>query len=162
MSKKNKFYLIVLLLTFILLSIVYFLTRPKEAPVINNQTVNYELSYNSVNQFIYNRGEKVCIFVYNKDDIDSTTVINNYLEPIKEENRITTYPSLYYVDLSKISDDEIDNYIKVNFNINHYPTFMVMSISNSKVIIEDVLEWDNENPYSINDVRDWLKKHSMI
>ena len=158
MSRKTQFYISIFLVILITLGLIWIFTRPQSAPVIDYKTSTYTINYEDVNQSVYDAKGSVCLFFYSSGDNDSVLVIKNMLETIKKEYSLDAIPRLYYVDLKKAPA----NYTEKNWNFAHYPTFLVMSISDSKIYTKDILEWDPTNPYSASDVKTWLKNHNLI
>ncbi len=162
MKRKFLVYLSVVIAVALIITAVYFITKPSAAPVITRVTTSNDIQYSDVNQFVYDQDKSVCFFFYSSDDTDSQFVIKQMLDVIKEEYAITTYTKLYYVDLAGSEYLDNSNKLMNKWGFSSYPTFLVMKIDNSTVTVTDKLEWDSTSPYTIDSVRNWLKSHSLL
>ena len=162
MKRKFVVYLSAVIAVALIITAVYFLTRPSAAPVITRVTTSNDIQYSDVNQFVYDQDKSVCFFFYSSEDTDSQFVIKQMLDVIKTEYAITTYSKLYYVDLA--GSDYLNNSNKLmnKWGFSNYPTFLVMTIENSTVTVTDKLEWNSTSPYTIDSVRNWLKSHNLL
>ena len=162
MKRKFVVYLSAVIAVALIITAVYFLTRPSAAPVITRVTTSNDIQYSDVNQFVYDQDKSVCFFFYSSEDTDSQFVIKQMLDVIKTEYAITTYSKLYYVDLA--GSDYLNNSNKImnKWGFSNYPTFLVMTIENSTVTVTDKLEWNSTSPYTIDSVRNWLKSHNLL
>lgn len=162
MKRKFVVYLSAVIAVALIITAVYFLTRPSNAPVITRVTTSNDIQSSNVNQFVYDQDKSVCFFFYSSQDTDSQFVIKQMLDVIKTEYAITTYSKLYYVDLA--GSDYLNNSNKLmnKWGFSNYPTFLVMTIENSTVTVTDKLEWNSTSPYTIDSVRNWLKSHNLL
>ena len=162
MKRKFVVYLSAVIAVALIITAVYFLTRPSKAPVITRVTTSNDIQSSDVNQFVYDQNSSVCFFFYSSEDTDSQFVIKQMLDVIKSEYAITTFSKLYYVDLAE--SDYLDNSNKLmnKWGFSSYPTFLVMKIDKSNVTVTDKLEWNSTSPYTIASVRNWLKSHSLL
>ena len=162
MKRKFVVYLSAVIAVALIITAVYFLTRPSNAPVITRVTTSNDIQSSNVNQFVYDQDKSVCFFFYSSQDTDSQFVIKQMLDVIKTEYAITTYSKLYYVDLA--GSDYLNNSNKLmnKWGFSSYPTFLVMKIENSTVTVTDKLEWNSTSPYTIDSVRNWLKSHNLL
>lgn len=162
MSKKGKFYTIIALMVIIALFYVYISTRPQDAVLYSTLPSTTDLSGDTVNEFVYEKNEPVCLFFYNSDEPESRYVLTSLLDSIKAENNLDVFESLYYVDLKDYESSDDSASLKASWGFSRTPAFLVMTIQDSSVQTEDVLQWDPENPFTVDDVRNWLKDHSVL
>lgn len=165
MKRKIILYLILIALIAVAIAVLSILHQPKSAPVLEKDTsIKSSLDYHSVNQYVYEQNQEVCLFFYSSTDSDSEFVIDNMLSPILTEYGVDQFDRLIYVDLATLSDAEIEhNYIKNNWGFYRYPTFTVLKITNEAGLqTKDTLQWDAASPYSSTQVRQWLIDHQII
>ena len=160
--RKVIFYVSALCIILSALCFVHYNWKPEEMPVVaRNNTTNY-LTYDKVNEYVYQQNSYVYLFFFSSNEADSQFVIDNILNTILKENNLTSIKDLQYVDLSSLPNELSDKYTKNNWGFYNYPTFVRMKIENNKVELSDILEWDSTTPYSIETVRNWLKDHKLI
>lgn len=162
MKNKLLFYCIAIFACLAILFSIHYLTKPEEMPVVTRNTVSGQLSYDEVNEFVYNQNNTVYLFFFSSKEADSTYVINNILNPILQENKLETFDDLYYVDLANLPADTSDKYTKNQWGFYNLPSFVGLKIENNKVQISDLLEWDGTNPYTMDTVKTWLNEHKLL
>ena len=160
--RKVIFYLCTICISISVLCFIHYTWKPEEMPVVSRNNTTGHLTYDKVNEFVYQKEGYVYLFFFSSNQADSQIVIDNILQPILEEKRITSIDKLYYVDLSTLPNDVSDKYTKNQWGFYNCPAFIAMKIENNKVDIKDILEWDSTNPYTIETVRNWLLDHKLI
>jgi len=166
MKKKIIFYSLVALVTTCTLIITYFFTRPKEAPIMATFSTLLEgqVDYKNLEDYVIAQDGPVYLFIYNSNDYDSDYVIKNVIEPLLQKHQLDKVDNLHFVNLYEleVSNDDTKRYLKNNFSITTYPSFIAVEITEEGKEIKDMLVWDSTSPYSSESLETWLTNNNLL
>jgi len=165
MKRKIAFYGLIIVILIGIFTLIYNLIKPDRIkPNINNK-ITGELQYSEVESFVYEQETQIYLFFFsNNNDADSDYVVTKFLIPLLEKYKLEDFSTLHYVDLAELEakSDSPDKYLRNHFGFTRYPTFIAITIDKDGTKIEDVLEWQPLEPYTMDVVEQWLINHQVI
>ena len=164
MKKKIAFYGLIIVILIVLLTFIYILIKPKKIQQTIAAKIVGEVEYTEIETFVYEKETEIYFFFFSSNDADSDFVVSKFILPLQEKYKITDFPNLYYVDLANLEEKKgtADKYLRNHFGFTRYPTFAVISIDSEGTNVEDLLEWQPTEPYTLDLVEQWLQEHKIV
>lgn len=154
----------VLLISVILMSIVagfFVVFWPK------NQIVDVMVYYNdeeitdkNFNQYVSEHPIKNVYYFCDPSSNDCAFVNNNILKEIADQLILTKLDFIHFVDLSQTSTTSSAKY-KSQWGFSQYPAFVIVDYSQAPYKLIDTLAWNNEKPFTVLDVKNFLIKNNL-
>lgn len=162
MVKKILIILVALGLASGLFYTLFQLYQPTPAPLV---LINYarvlSFDYEDINDFVINRDGKHYLF-FCDDSVDCQFVNDNMLRPLSKEIKDEDdFPSLIFVDMTKIREDMSPARLFNKWGITQYPAFVALEVSEKEKTILNVLEWSVSNPFSKDQVKQWMIENNI-
>lgn len=161
-----------LLITFMSLSLVtstflafYCFYKPSEADASIDlvKNTNMVIPYETLPDYLKTSGDSAThyLFFCSFENDDCNYVQNTVMKSLDAEQGSSLFDVIEYVDVSKLEDDLAINQIKDDWGFNSYPAFVAITNTNNELNVENYLQWDNENPMSTRELKQWMVENNI-
>lgn len=150
---------------FVLLALAVFLSLyvfflAKKQPItyfegINATTIPYEDLISKMDT-----GPKAYFFCTDSD-IDCRYIDNEMLDVLVVDAHVERFNNLLLVDTATLDQSILPSALKERFGFSDFPAFAILSYENGTVIIHSVLQWTNSDPFTMLDLKEWMKENKL-
>lgn len=160
MIKRILFTCMVLLSIYSVAVVGYRLYEPDLKNTDENSTY---INYNSLQEYTLSHGEntKHLYLFYSSADANSNYVKNTLLPSMHSSKGVDIADRIEIVDITSLDTSYTTNRMKAEWGIQTYPSFLLVSVENNQITIEDSLCWDEEHPFTADTIWNWLTIHQI-
>ena len=83
------------------------------------------------------------------------------LDILVVDAHIERFNNLILVDTATLDSSILPSALKDRFGFSDYPAFAILSYENGSVVIHSVLQWTNTDPFTMLDLKDWMKENKL-
>lgn len=157
----RKFWKIVIAFVLVLsitASGLYLVFRPQNADVMKQTSLKAStVAFGDLEDYLLDNPGKHYIYFCQTTSTDCEFVKNDLLVKLADDANVTLFEDIEPVDMSALSKDISSNAIRKAWGFSHYPAFVAYDSTNGEIIIGNVLEWDTDQPFTMDDIKTWMK-----
>mgnify|MGYP004570087557 FL=1 len=155
MMKRILFTFMTILALYSLAIVGYRIYEPDLKKTQEN--TNY-ITYNSLREYTLSHGEstKHIYFFYSAADDNSNYVVNTVFPSINNMKKSNVTDVIEIVDITSLDTSYTTNRLKAEWGINSFPSLLLVSVSEGQISIDSTLCWDNDHPFTADDILSWL------
>ncbi len=158
MTKKISITVISLLLfANILLSFYSIFQSDKKQVKSAAVETTITLEYESLHDYLINSGEASThyLFFCSSTNQDCQYIENTVLKSIESKDP-TALSYIEWVDITELEKNFTTIRLKDEWGINNYPAFVSVTIKDKSVTVNNMLQYNSENPMSVQDIKMWM------
>jgi hypothetical protein len=100
-------------------------------------------------------------FFCTESDIDCRYIDTEMLDILIVDAHAERFNNLLLVDTASLDVSILPSALKDRFGFSDYPAFAILSYENGTVIVHSVLQWTNEDPFTMLDLKEWMKENKL-
>jgi hypothetical protein len=137
---------------------LYILFQPKKADVLKQTSLKAStLKINDLETYLLNNPGMHYLYFCESGSSDCEFVKNDLMVKLAQDANVTTFKDIESVDISGLSKDISTNALRNAWGFSHFPAFVAYDSSNQTIVAQKVLEWDAGLPFSVEDIKTWMK-----
>ncbi len=150
---------ILILILALFLSLYFFFSAKK-------QSVTYFESINT-NHIAYNNlipsmnSTPTAYYFCTETNIDCRYIDNKMLDALVIDANVERFENILLVDTATMQNSILPSALKARLGFSDFPAFAVLSYENGFVVIHSVLQWSNSDPFTLLDLKDWMKENGL-
>lgn len=116
------------------------------------------IPYETLTDYLTTSGDSSTHYLYfcRFDNDDCNYVQNTVMKSLDAEQGSSLFEVIEYVDISELEDNLAINQLKDDWGFNTYPAFVAITNTNNELKVENYIQWDNENPMSTRELKQWM------
>lgn len=137
---------------------LYVLFQPKKADVLKQTSLKVStLEIKNLETYLLSQPGLHYLYFCKSNSSDCEFVKNNLMVKLAGEANIATFADIETVDISGLSKDISTNALRKAWGFSHYPAFVAYDSTNNAIKVRQVLEWNALVPFTMNDIKTWMK-----
>lgn len=137
---------------------LYVLFQPKKADVLKQTSLKVStLEIKNLETYLLAQPGLHYLYFCKSNSSDCEFVKNNLMVKLAGEANIATFADIETVDISGLSKDISTNALRKAWGFSHYPAFVAYDSTNNAIKVRQVLEWNALVPFTMNDIKTWMK-----
>lgn len=105
--------------------------------------------------------EPKAYFFCTDSDADCRYIDTEMLAILLVDAHAERFNNLILVDTATLDASILPSALKDRFGFSDYPAFAILSYENGAVVIHSVLQWTNTDPFTMLDLKDWMKENKL-
>lgn len=137
---------------------LFVLFQPKKADVLKQTSLKAStLEIKNLETYLLAKPGQHYMYFCKSNSSDCEFVKNDLMVRLAGEANIVTFEDIETVDISGLSKDISTNALRKAWGFSHYPAFVAYDSNNNAIKILQVLEWNAATPFTMNDIKNWMK-----
>lgn len=137
---------------------LYVLFQPKKADVLKQTSLKVStLEIKNLETYLLAQPGLHYLYFCKSNSSDCEFVKNDLMVKLAGEANIATFADIETVDISGLSKDISTNALRKAWGFSHYPAFVAYDSTNNAIKVKQVLEWNALVPFTMNDIKTWMK-----
>ncbi len=137
---------------------LYVFFQPKKAEVLKQTSLKVStLEIKNLETYLLAQPGLHYLYFCKSNSSDCEFVKNDLMVKLAGEANIATFADIETVDISGLSKDISTNALRKAWGFSHYPAFVAYDSTNNAIKVKQVLEWNALVPYTMNDIKTWMK-----
>lgn len=156
--RKKQLILIVLALAVFLSLYVFFLAKKQDIVYfegLNPTTIPYEDLIQSMDS------TPKAYFFCTENNIDCRYIDAEMIDILLIDAHVARFDNLILVDTATLDKTILPSALKDRFGFSGFPAFAILSYENGTIVVHSVLEWTNSDPFTMLDLKDWMKENKL-
>lgn len=131
-------------------------SKEKVAPMLASTDATNFLNFEE--RLLSEDGEYYLWFC-DREDTNCQYIENEYIKPMLNKLQVDYFENLLKVDFTNVpfSTDKLKN----KFNVTSKLSFVKAVVKNGKITYSNALSWDDENPFTETQLKDWLYENNI-
>lgn len=157
-SIKKQLILIVVALAVFLSLYVFFLAKKQSFVYfegLNAQAIPYEDLIQTMD------ATPKAYFFCTEEDIDCRYIDSEMIDMLLIDAHVSQFNNILLVDTASLDKSILPSVLKARFGFSGVPAFAILSYENGTVIVHSVLQWTNTDPFTMLDLKDWMKENKL-
>lgn len=164
MLKRIMFTLMILLVLYSGIFVGFCLFEPEQADAGSESAIaSVSLDYETLKEYTRSTGNSTMHYYFfcSADSNDCLYLENTVLKSVNNETENELMTLIEFVDVSGIDEKQLATRLKNEWNVSAYPAFVACRNDNGEIVIDNTLEWNPQQPISIDDFRQWLALNKL-
>ena len=164
MLKRIMFTLMILLVIYSGVFVGFRLFEPEQADAGSESTIaSVSLDYETLKEYTRSTGNSTMHYYFfcSVDSNDCLYLENTVLKSVNNETENELMTLIEFVDVSGIDEKQLATRLKNEWGVSAYPAFVACRNDNGEIVIDNTLEWNPQQPISIDDFRQWLALNKL-
>ena len=164
MLKRIMFTLMILLVIYSGVFVGFRLFEPEQTDAGSESAIaSVSLDYETLKEYTRSTGNSTrhYSFVCSVDSNDCLYLENTVLKSVNNETENELMTLIEFVDVSGIDEKQLATRLKNEWGVSAYPAFVACRNDNGEIVIDNTLEWNPQQPISIDDFRQWLALNKL-
>ncbi len=137
---------------------LYFLFQPKKADVLKQTSLKaYSVQIKDLETYLLAHPGKHYLYFCTANSSDCEFIKNDLMVQLAGEANVVTFEDIETIDISGLSKDISTTALRNAWGFSHYPAFVAYDSSNQTIVVQTVLEWNEKVPFSMEDIKLWMK-----
>lgn len=157
-SIKKQLILIIVALAVFLSLYVFFLAKKQTIVYfegLNAQAVPYEDLIPTMDT------SPKAYFFCTESSVDCRYIDSEMIDILLIDAHVSRFDNILLVDTATLDKSILPSALKARFGFSGFPAFAILSYENGAVVIHSVLEWTNSDPFTMLDLKDWMKENKL-
>ena len=161
MLKRILFVLMTFLLLYSAALVGYKVFEPH-----TDETHTYNLDvldYDTIKDYTLNSGQTATHYYFfcDQTDADCIYVQNTVIYSTALETELNLRDLIEYVDLSQVVQETRIPRLREDWGLTTYPAFLACHLEDKKIVVDNTLEWNHEQPISNDNLISWLRLNNL-
>ena len=164
MLKRIMFTLMILLVIYSGVFVGFRLFEPEQADAGSESAIaSVSLDYETLKEYTRSTGNSTMHYYFfcSVDSNDCLYLENTVLKSVNNETENELMTLIEFVDVSGIDEKQLATRLKNEWGVSAYPAFVACRNDNGEIVIDNTLEWNPQQPISIDDFRQWLALNKL-
>ena len=164
MLKRIMFTLMVLLVIYSGVLVGFRIFEPEQTDAGSESAIaTVSLDYETLKEYTRSTGNSTMHYYFfcTVDSNDCLYLENTVLKSVNNETENDLMSLIEFVDLSGIDEKQLTTRLKNEWGVSVYPAFVACRNDNGEIVIDNTLEWNPQQPISIDDFRQWLALNKL-
>jgi len=157
-SIKKQLILIIVALAVFLSLYVFFLAKKQTIVYfegLNAETIPYEDLIPTMDS------SPKAYFFCTENSVDCRYIDSEMIDILLIDAHVSRFDNILLVDTATLDKSILPSALKARFGFSGFPAFAILSYENGTVVIHSVLEWTNSDPFTMLDLKDWMKENKL-
>ena len=164
MLKRIMFTLMILLVIYSGVFVGFRLFEPEQADAGSESAIaSVSLDYETLKEYTRSTGNSTMHYYFfcSVESNDCLYLENTVLKSVNNETENELMTLIEFVDVSGIDEKQLATRLKNEWGVSAYPAFVACRNDNGEIVIDNTLEWNPQQPISIDDFRQWLALNKL-
>jgi len=143
----------------LILSLYVFYSAKKQDVIvfegINAQVIDYKNLIQSMTT------ESKAYFFCTKTNIDCRYIDTEMIDVLNIDAHVERFENIILVDTATLDKTILPSALKSRFGFSDVPAFAILSYENGAIVIHNVLQWTNSDPFTALDLKEWMKENKL-
>ncbi len=161
MLKRILFTVMTFLLVYSAILVGYKIFEPHQD---ETHTYNLDmLDYDTLRDYTLNSGRSAIHYYFfcSPEEADCIYVQNTLIYSTANATELNLRDIIEYVNLSQVVEGTRLARLKEEWGLTTYPSFLACHNENEKIVVDNVLEWNPEQPLSTDNLISWLRLNGL-
>jgi hypothetical protein len=137
---------------------LYVLFQPKKADVLKQTSLQAStIKIADLETYLLAKPGMHYLYFCKTVSPDCQFIKNDLMAQLAADANVTTFKDIESVNLDGLSKDISTNALRNAWGFAHYPAFVSYDSSNQAIVIKSVLEWQENAPFTMQDIKTWMK-----
>ena len=137
---------------------LYVLFQPKQADVLKLTSLKASsVQIKDLETYLLDHPGKHYLYFCTVSSSDCEFIKNDLMVKLAGDANVATFDDIESIDISSLSKDISTTALRNAWGFSHYPAFVEYDSSNQKIVVKTVLEWNEKVPFSMEDIKSWMK-----
>ena len=164
MLKRIMFTLMILLVIYSGVFVGFRLFEPEQTDAGSESAIaSVSLDYETLKEYTRSTGNSTMHYYFfcSVDSNDCLYLENTVLKSVNNETENELMTLIEFVDVSGIDEKQLATRLKNEWGVSAYPALVACRNDNGEIVIDNTLEWNPQQPISIDDFRQWLALNKL-
>ena len=164
MLKRIMFTLMILLVIYSGVFVGFRLFEPEQTDAGSESAIaSVSLDYETLKEYTRSTGNSTMHYYFfcSVDSNDCLYLENTVLKSVNNETENELMTLIEFVDVSGIDEKQLATRLKNEWGVSAYPAFVACRNDNGEIVIDNTLDWNPQQPISIDDFRQWLALNKL-
>jgi hypothetical protein len=143
----------------LLFSLYFFYSAKKQEAVIFEGINAQVIEYKDLIQSLSSEGQTY--FFCTKTNIDCRYIDTEMIDVLNIDAHVERFDNILLVDTATLDNTILPSALKSRFGFSDVPAFAILSYENGSIVIHEVLQWTNEDPFTALDLKEWMKENKL-
>lgn len=156
---KIKYLIFPLFLSlFIYLLFIFFQPEEKVDDLFNQLNASW-VDYEDLTQHL--GPEPKAYFFCTETQANCIYTNNEILDDLTQDANTERFTQIYFVDMTKLSNEILPSALKSSLGFSHYPAFALLSIQQKTIQIHSVYEWSDDAVFTMYGLKSWMVANQL-
>lgn len=121
------------------------------------------LDYNSLKEYVRSGGDSSVhyLFFYSGEDNNSAYIKNTVLTEAENDASLQFTRIIETVDITNLVRNMQTSRLADDWQISSYPAFAAVTVKNGNIIVNNQLEYTEDDPITVEKLEDWLSLNGL-
>jgi hypothetical protein len=143
----------------LLFSLYFFYSAKKQEAVVFEGINAQVIEYKDLIQSLSSEGQTY--FFCTKTNIDCRYIDTEMIDVLNIDAHVERFDNILLVDTATLDNTILPSALKSRFGFSDVPAFAILSYENGSIVIHEVLQWTNEDPFTALDLKEWMKENKL-
>ncbi len=142
----------------------YKVFEPKSTSKLETTINSFYIEFSNVKEYTLSGGNNTSHYYFFciPEDNNCKYVYDSVFLSVKDKNNDVSLDTIFeYIDINDIKDKDNFHNLLNQWGISTYPALVSCKVENDKIVINNVLEYDEKNPLSDMDIINWMRLNGI-
>jgi|GEM_PF-1849831 len=150
-----------LLICTLLLALFFYFTPKKTDPTLTSMFKSTVIAYADLETHLKEVPGIHYLYFCDVDNADCAYIDTDILIKLAADANVAAFADIEAVDVSKIPSTITPQAIKKIWGFSTIPAFVSLEYKDSAIIVHSALEWDAKNPFTMDQIKAWMKNNGI-